>query len=664
MVDQVHNSVEIERFECNYTLNSGHYNPTEIQTKLDGIARNILPSKWDGLSNIDVSDPSIYFIKSIEVDTYIDPDLDEDEIAHIWCSTIASTIVDNLQTNENIVKFPNKQEYIKGFILDLLDDMAWDRWYYDTFNDLKSQTKRSIIMTIFGKNPDIIEPILLSMADEDSGTFFKFFDKLDDIFYEEDFKEIYDILLPWDGINFGKYRELDYRLQRDDNGDDRIPEFVTDILDGMIFGKYRELDYRLYLSIYLNLLKNTYLDSPENATFVRSKMLHDYIIKSVTSYQTSSTHASVESMTAEALHPIILHSDFGVLFILAKYIHQIDPVMLVQNSGFLPFSGYNGLNWLIASIAAKLYGMSLDEKVYDEGFGIFTGLEGCSPILIDEYASTVSSDSVAALKASLVGMFHENGLLKGDYLWIQKDPATGTIMVQDIETQFVCWGDLDKEVEIHECVNRFVELYKTECEKLPGCLIFDKELTPEIDFSAFDMKNLKFIAFETDFTYSYPDEGYVNYRIIENGTAGTMHDVVIEGNGNRIKYRTNLDIPVAQYISALKKRQPIDDYMEFFKPTSDFEIVVSIAAGSVIKMFTRDLRGFENSSPGYILKNFLSGDSVIELNDGGNGNVNGNTIKVSIRGIPLAVALVMAGVCTGIFRVPWIYEKEIEVMIE
>lgn len=643
MVDQVHNSVEIERFECNYTLNSGHHNPTEIQTKLDGIARNILPSKWDGLSNINVSDPSIYFIKSIEVKIDIGPDLDEDEIAHIWCSTIASTIADDLQRNENIVQFSNKQEYIKGFILDLLDDTAWDRWYYDTFNDLKSQTKRSIIMTIFGENLDIIEPILLSMADKDFGTIFIYFDELNDILCDDDFKEIYDILLPWD-----------------DMGNDKIPEFVTDILGGINFGKYREPDYRLYLSIYLYLLKSTYLDSPENATFVRSKMLHDYIIQAVTSYQTSSTHA--ESMTSEAFQPSIFHSDSGGLFILAKYIQKLDPVMLVRNSGFLPFSGYNGLNWLIASIAAKLYGMSLDEKVYDEGFGIFTGLEGCSPILISEYASTVSYVSVSALKASLLGMFHENGLLKGDYLWIQKDSSSGAIMIQDIETQFVCWGDLCKKVEIHECINRFVELYKTEYGKLPGCLIFGREFTPEIDFSAFDMKNLKFIAFETDFTYSYPDEGYVNYRIIENGITGTMHDVVIEGNENRIKYRTNLDIPVTQYISALKKRQPIDDFIDFFKPTSDFEIAASIAAGSVIKMFSRDLRGFENSSPGYILNNFLSGDSVIELNDNGNGN--GNTIKVSIRGIPLAVVLVMAGICTGNFRVPWIYEKEIEVMIE
>jgi len=205
-----------------------------------------------------------------------------------------------------------------------------------------------------------------------------------------------------------------------------------------------------------------------------------------------------------------------------------------------------------------------------------------------------------------------------------------------------------------ECINRFVEIYKTECGKLPGCLIFGKELTPEIDISEFEMKNLKFIALETDFTYSYPDEGYVNYRILESGTAGTIHDVVIEGGENRIKYRTNLGIPVTQYINVLKKRQLIDNYMEFFKPKSDFEIAVSIAAGAVMEMFTRDLKGFENSSPGYILKNFLGGDSIIELNK--------NTIKVSIRGILLAV--VMAGVCTGNFRVPWIYEKDIEVIVE
>jgi len=88
----------------------------------------------------------------------------------------------------------------------------------------------------------------------------------------------------------------------------------------------------------------------------------------------------------------------------------------------------------------------------------------------------------------------------------------------------------------------------------------------------------------------------------------------------------------------------------------DFDLAISLAAGAVLKMFAGELRGFEHSSPGYILNNLLGGNSEIVVGE--------NTIRVSISGIPLTVVLTMAGVCAGRFRVPWIYDRDIEVALK
>jgi hypothetical protein len=281
----------------------------------------------------------------------------------------------------------------------------------------------------------------------------------------------------------------------------------------------------------------------------------------------------------------------------------------------------------------------------------------------------VTADSAAAFKAALLGMLHRNGLLKGDYLWLQKDPEKGMILVQDIETGLICWGEYynsEKEEEATDRVNMFIEVYETATMQSPGCLIFGKEFSADIDTAQLDKRMVSFIVLETDFLYTYPEEGYLNYRIQESDTAGNVREIVIEGNGAYIKYRTNVKTPVSRYLGILKKKKPVNRHIEFFKSTSatgfdidsaiDFDLAVSLASGAVMKMFVSELRGFEHSSPGYILENFLSGDSVI--------NVEENTIRVSISGIPLTVVLSMAGMCTGRFRVPWIYDRDIEVTLD
>jgi hypothetical protein len=322
--------------------------------------------------------------------------------------------------------------------------------------------------------------------------------------------------------------------------------------------------------------------------------------------------------------------------------------------------------------------------VYDDGVGIFVGIQDSSVINTNRYAKLVTPGSAAAFKAALLGMFHKTGLLKGDHLWLLKDTEKGRILVQDIETDLICWGEYydahngHKEEEVINRVNRFIEVYEAETAQPPGCLIFGKEFVADIDTAELDRRKVKFIVLETDFLYTYPEEGYANYRIQESDAGGNVREIVIEGNGGYMKYLTNLGIPVSRYLGILKNKQPADRYMEFFNSTSgasfdfdsdsaidsnfnsnsaiDFDLAVSLASGAVLKMFAGELRGFEHSSPGYILENFLGGDSGIVVDE--------NTIRVSISGIPLAVVLTMAGVCAGRFRVPWIYDRDIEVVLK
>ncbi len=700
--DQVQDLVEIDRFECNYILETAQCDPVDLQMKLDGIAKNLLPVTWESMTGSTAVDPAIYFIKDLEVDLDIDLEMNEQETAGIWCGAIKGAITDRILHGRDVIRFSGRREYISGLVLDLLADRAWDRWYYYNLLNLKIHTKGSAIMTVLRDNRDIIEPVLLSVSEEVGK-----FDELSKVLTDVDLKEIYETLLPYE-----------------DSGSVRIFEVVRTVLDALTRRRYTEPNYRTVLSVYLSMLGRMHGGASgkisSEYTFLRSALLRESIIHILklhqlmhlpayheiyesllagdldqaeelaqgTPYEGSVSFWSgvvrlegnavindiIEAAAAEADHPMVIHSSAGGLFLLADHIRRLDPVALAQNAGLPPLSGYKGIHWLIASLAVKLTGRSPDETVYDDGIAIFAGMQDSSAIHTGRYAELVQADSAAVFKAALLGMFHKTGLLKADYLWLQKDPEKGMILVQDIETGLICWGEYysdQKEEEAVDCVNRFIEVYEAETAQLPGCLIFGKEFVADIDTAELNRRKVRFIVLETDFLYTYPEEGYTNYRIQESDAAGNVREIVIEGNGVYMKYETNLSIPMSRYLGILKKKQPADRYMKFFNSTSatgfdfdsaidvnsaiDFDLAVSLASGAVMKMFVGELRGFEHSSPGYIRENFLSGDSVIEMDE--------DTIRVLVSGIPLAVVLTMAGVCAGRFRVPWIYDRDIEVTL-
>ena len=703
--DQVQDIVEIDRFECNYILETAQCDPVDLQTKLDGIAKNLLPATWKSMAGTTAVDPGIYFIKDIEIDINIDIDRDiglkinEQETAGLWCSAITGAITDRILHGEDVIRFSGRREYIYGLVLDLLANRAWDRWYYYNLQYLKSHTKRSAIMSVLRDNRDIIEPVLLSVSDETGR-----FDELCKILTDADLRDIYETLLPYE-----------------DSVAVRFSDVVKAVLDAVTLRWYTEPDYGTVLSVYLSMLRRMHGSAFEKpsweTSFIRSGLLRESIIHILKLHQLMHSPAyhdiyeslcsgnmnqaaelaegtpyagsvsfwsgvvrsegnSVINIIIEAVtvddQPRVIRSGSGGLFLLAEHIQLLDPAALVRSAGLPPLRGYGGLHWLIASIAVKLTGRSPKENVYDDGVGIFAGMQDSSAIHTSGCAGLVTSGSAAAFKAALLGMFHKIGLLKGDYLWLQKDPGKGMILVQDLETGLICWGEYynghtDHTLEeVIDRVNRFIEVYEAETTQPPGCLIFGKEFVADIDTAELDRRNVRFIVLETDFMYTYPEEGYTNYRIQESDTVGNVREIVIEGNGAYMKYQTNHSIPVSRYLGILKKKQSVDQYMEFFNSTSDsgfdsdsaidFDLAVSLASGAVLKMFVSELRGFEHSSPGYILENFLAGDSVIEVDE--------NTIKVSISGIPLAVVLTMAGVCTGLFRVPWIYDMDIEVTLK
>jgi hypothetical protein len=695
--DHAQDLVEIDRFECNYILETAQCDPVDLQMKLDGIAKNLLPATWDSMAGTTVVDPAIYFIKELEVDLDIDLKMNEQETAGIWCGAIKGAITDRILHGRDVIRFSGRREYISGLVSDLLADRAWDRWYYYDLHDLQNHTKRSAIMTVLRDNCDIIEPVLLSVSEE-SGKF----DDLSKVLTDADLREIYETLLPYE-----------------ESGIVRISEVVRAVLDALTLRWYTEPDYRTVLSVYLSMLRRMHAGASEKMssehTFLRSGLLRESIIHILKFHQLMHSPAyhdiyasllagnldqaaelaqgtpytgsvsfwsgvvdlegnavintMIEAVAVKADKSKVIYSRSGVLFLLAEHIRRLDPVVLAGGAGLPSLSGYGGLHWLIASLAVKLTGHSPDENVHDDGIGIFAGMNENSAIHTSGYAGLVPADSASAFKAALLGMFHRNNLLKGDYLWVQKGPEKGMILVQDIETGLICWGEYynsEKDEKAIDRVNRFIEVYETATTQSPGVLIFGKEFVADIDTAELDKRKVSFIVMETDFLYTYPEEGYTNYRIQESDAAGNVREIVIEGNGAYIKYRTNLKTPVSRYLGILKKKQPADRHIEFFKSTSaigfdidsaiDFDLAVSLASGAVMKMFVSELRGFEHSSPWYILENFLSGDSVIEVDE--------NSIRVSINGIPLTLVLTMAGVCTGRFRVPWIYDRDIEVTLK
>jgi hypothetical protein len=111
----------------------------------------------DVLAQAFANDPAVYVLRRVKVRLALNGALAESEVAlaRQWADRIGSAVVRCVAGDDdhsgNLVRFLDEPDYVAHFILDLLNDAAWQRWYYGAFSKYRGQPKKEAILALLNE---------------------------------------------------------------------------------------------------------------------------------------------------------------------------------------------------------------------------------------------------------------------------------------------------------------------------------------------------------------------------------------------------------------------------------------------------------------------------------------------------------------------------------
>lgn len=140
----------IERLHNCYLVPGDHQAPEEVRSLCESaIGARLSDSLATVLTRcLPATDPSLWFIRRLNIDFAINPEIHLSSLADVWAKEIASGLIAALRAGQGeTLHFPDRASYLASFLLDLAEGSAWSRWYYGPFEGLRMLSSSAAIRT-------------------------------------------------------------------------------------------------------------------------------------------------------------------------------------------------------------------------------------------------------------------------------------------------------------------------------------------------------------------------------------------------------------------------------------------------------------------------------------------------------------------------------------
>ena len=139
------------------------------EARLNRVAREQLTGAIAGcLDQVLDDDQTVYVIRRLRVQMTCNLELSSDAgLARLWGRSVAVAVLQEIHGSpdtERVVRFRNRPEFVAHFIADLLRGEAWDRWYYSSFNRLRSMNLPAALASLLESDRESL-PALLAALD-------------------------------------------------------------------------------------------------------------------------------------------------------------------------------------------------------------------------------------------------------------------------------------------------------------------------------------------------------------------------------------------------------------------------------------------------------------------------------------------------------------------
>lgn len=167
-MDPSENAVSIGRWQAEYLIPRGHPAPESLKGRLDDALHRLLRETLDStLSPLaSAAGESIWLIRRLELDLSANTAADMDRATGAWARQIAGKLDRTLQAGadgENVLHFPDWAAYLAYFLGDLVEGLAWGRWFYRAFEGLRPLPVSAAARTAILDDPQAGFHALLSL---------------------------------------------------------------------------------------------------------------------------------------------------------------------------------------------------------------------------------------------------------------------------------------------------------------------------------------------------------------------------------------------------------------------------------------------------------------------------------------------------------------------
>lgn len=135
--------LNIQNLRATYLVSSQHPAPEKVQARLDEAMRQEFGqtlaaafAPWFARH-----DDSIWFVRRLEFAADVNAAWGREQIARSMTQqtarSLSAVLSEDAIDGENILRFPNRAAYLAHFLMDLTEDRAWAKWYYQPFAGLR-----------------------------------------------------------------------------------------------------------------------------------------------------------------------------------------------------------------------------------------------------------------------------------------------------------------------------------------------------------------------------------------------------------------------------------------------------------------------------------------------------------------------------------------------
>jgi hypothetical protein len=656
-----------------------------MRLRLAGMCRQLLAQV------LDEGDTSVWLIRRLDLDLALDVGGgDEDLLTRAWAGRIAASLARAIARGpdgQSVMRFPDRAAYLAHFLRDMADGCAWEKWYYDSLDTLRSlPVSAAMREALLREGAEQTENILLHLARRG------WLEQSLSVMTERDVLRVYETL---SGAHAAAGSEEEERkivnallsvwhaaLVRAGasgiaNAHNALRLYLTLRLKSTDTGGYGSLPVAVaHLLGFAEILRRTGKPEELLSSLTRGKLgeaieqarfvgltLHleslpfiERIAAGNESWlaklaQTLSANVSVALSNEKETRPRIVNSSCCGLFLLVPAMLDLNLHRLIEAAPYPESEEMDKERALRYLLFLKTVRARSIDAAYDFVPRFLAGFDELPSFdRLKDFSRAATTEMNQACLWLLLEELVRLGRADGNYLAaeliVRENTGDEVLLLRDIASDawvYAARGGVDA-LALRETLERALETVRQATGNAPACLLVEKNLATRLETETLFGRLQRMIPNErTREVLRSSQAGEDELPHIWTGEATELPEHLIEML-SRYLSRPRLAAAELSYFS-------LTDNDLGIMASEGFDLVWSLMARALMKEFAARLMNFGWSSAEYLSRNFLEGISAVEVESG--------RVDVRLARAPLHIMLRIAGMDEQSYTVPWLNDTQV-----